>query len=74
MTDKPHYQTGAADKAHGTHGRGDGREERLDEAQVEPGNTADVEKEGKWKEGRMGDAGWGSEGSGGSSIDKRGKD
>ena len=39
MADKPHYQTGAADRAHGTHGKGDAREERLDDAVVEPGNS-----------------------------------
>jgi len=71
MTDKPHHKTGAADRAHGTHGRGDAREERLDDATVDPGNTADVEARRKFVDGRMGDAGWGSEASGGSSIDKR---
>jgi hypothetical protein len=71
MGDKPHHETGAADRAHGTHGKGDAREERLDDAVVEPGNSADVEAQRKFVEGRMGDPQWGSEGSGGSTVDKR---
>jgi hypothetical protein len=53
----------ADQKAHGTHGRGKGDEQRLDEADVEPDAARGT--------GR-GTAGWGSEGSGGSVIDKRG--
>jgi hypothetical protein len=38
MTDKPHHQTGAADRAHGTHGKGDMREHEIEERTAEPGN------------------------------------
>jgi hypothetical protein len=59
----------ADQKAHGTHGRGFGKEQRVDDADVEPDMTHDTESDGM-----RGDAGWGSAGSGGSVIDKRGKD
>jgi hypothetical protein len=53
-------------KAHGTHGKGKGNEQRVDDAKVEPDMARGTEREG----GR-GDAGWGNAGSGGSVIDKR---
>jgi hypothetical protein len=48
---------------HGAHGKGRGDEKVLDDAPVEPGHSDDSD--------RGGSAGWGSEGSGGSVIDKR---
>ena len=54
------YRESAADKAHGTHGRGRAEEKRIDDAAVEPG----VDRV-------LGAPGWGSESAGGSSIDKR---
>jgi len=75
--EKPHYQTGAADRAHGTHGKGDAREERLDEPVVEPGNAGDPESAPESRayqqgqEGNLSDAAWGNAASGGSVIDKR---
>lgn len=65
--DPEHFKQGAADRAHGTHGKGDSREQRLDDAVVEPANVrkADV--------GTASDANWGDAGAGGSTIDKTGK-
>lgn len=80
MTDKPHHERGADDKAHGTHGKGDSREQRVDDVAPAPA-TADA---GRLREaantgsldpdklkGQLGDASWGDAGSGGSTIDKR---
>jgi hypothetical protein len=63
--DPEHYKQSATDRAHGTHGKGDARETRLDDAVVEPANPrkADV--------GTTSDANWGDAGAGGSVIDKR---
>jgi hypothetical protein len=52
----------AAEHGHGAHGKGDSREQQRDPIDVQPG-----EAEG----GPRGSAGWGSEPSGGSVIDKR---
>jgi hypothetical protein len=77
MADKPHYQTGAADRAHGTHGKGDAREERLDDRVVEPGNSgkaqsaADPRRDPNAHDGNLSDTGWGNAAAGGSVIDKR---
>ena len=60
VNDPNKYRESAADRAHGTHGRGRTEEKRVDEPVVDPG----VER-------GLGEPGWGSEGSGGSSIDKR---
>lgn len=54
----------AADRAHGTHGKGDTREKRLDDAPVQPGHA-------RGGDATRGSDGWGSEGAGGSVIDKR---
>jgi len=54
----------ADQKAHGTHGRGKGNEQRVDGANVEPDISGDT---------GLGEDGWGDQGSGGSTIDKRGK-
>jgi len=54
------YRESAADRAHGTHGRGRTEERRVDEPVVEPGVNDG-----------LGAPGWGSEAAGGSSIDKR---
>jgi hypothetical protein len=66
MTERRTDHDSADQKAHGTHGRGKGNEQREDEANVEPDMARGTENEG----GR-GDAGWGNQGSGGSVIDKR---
>ena len=66
MADRRTDGDSADQKAHGTHGRGKGDEQRVDDANVEPDKARGTEKEG----GR-GEAGWGSQGSGGSVIDKR---
>jgi hypothetical protein len=59
----PAGEDSASERSHGAHGRGvGGREEHRDPVDVEPG-----EAEG----GPRGSAGWGSEPSGGSVIDKR---
>jgi hypothetical protein len=75
--EKPHFQTSATDRAHGTHGQGDSREQRVDESSVEPGNAGKPEstpesrgyREGQ--DGNLSDAAWGNAASGGSVIDKR---
>jgi hypothetical protein len=54
------YRESASDRAHGTHGRGRTEERRLDEPVVDPGT-----------ESGLSEPAWGSEGSGGSAIDKR---
>ena len=60
MNDPNKYRESAADRAHGTHGRGRTEERRVDDPVVDPG----VER-------GLGEPAWGSEASGGSSIDKR---
>ena len=76
MSDKPHHLEEAADRAHGTHGKGDGRERRVDDARVESGSEGDHQSaeasDLQAKAGQLGDAGWGSAGAGGSVVDKRG--
>lgn len=62
--DPEHYKTSASDRAHGTHGKGDMRETRLDDAPVEPAINEDIGV------GRLSDASWGAPGAGGSTIDK----
>jgi len=72
MTDKPHAETGADDRAHGTHGKGDSREQRVDPATPEPGKDrkgALTSLEAATSE--LSDAGWGSAAAGDSSVDKR---
>jgi hypothetical protein len=58
----PAGEDSASERGHGAHGKGDAREQHRDPDDVEPG-----EAEG----GPRGSAGWGSEPSGGSVIDKR---
>jgi hypothetical protein len=76
MTDTPHHREEAADRAHGTHGKGDGRERRVDDTPVQSGSEGDHQNAGASdadaKTGQLGDAGWGSAGAGGSVVDKRG--
>lgn len=65
MSDKSEHRTvgdSAPKRAHGTHGKGNGTEERIDPTVTEPGHAEDNAR---------GSAAWGSEGSGGSVIDKR---
>ena len=64
MNDPEHANDSAAARGHGTHGKGDAREERVDPAAVEPDASRGTDA------GR-GTAGWGSEGAGGSVIDRR---
>jgi endonuclease III len=77
----------AGAKAHGTHGKGDAREELHDEVAVDtgdnpqsrrggagPNEAPDPAKFAKNSEGRMGGPGWGSEAAGGSSVDRRPQD
>ena len=70
------------EKAHGVHGKGDGREERVDDVIVEPATKEAAQQRdarrpnspedlGRKLEGHMGDASWGDAGSGGSTVDKR---
>ena len=75
-----HIDRGADSKAHGTHGKGDSREQFLDDRRVEPGNQraaqageggANPQKLADTLTGELGDAGWGSAGAGDSSIDTR---
>ncbi len=77
---KDHVDRGADSKAHGTHGKGDSREQFLDDRRVEPGNQraaqageggANPEKLAQQLTGELGDAGWGSAAAGDSSIDTR---
>ena len=64
MNDPNHADDSAAKRGHGTHGKGDAREERIDPSPVEP-------TESRGTDPGHGEAGWGSEGAGGSVIDKR---
>ncbi|HUQ81365.1 MAG TPA: hypothetical protein VM076_09520 [Gemmatimonadaceae bacterium] len=67
MADERQTDHDSADqKAHGTHGKGMGNEQREDEADVQPDMSRGTEAEG----GR-GSAGFGSQASGGSVIDRR---
>ena len=68
----------AADRAHGTHGKGDFREQDTGEKTPKPGNervreqlAKNPEDAARKLEGELGDAGWGSAGSGDSSVDAR---
>jgi hypothetical protein len=75
--EKPHYQTSAADKAHGTHGKGDSREQLVNDSPVEPGNAGNPESAAESRayrtgqEGNLADSAWGNAAAGGSVIDKR---
>lgn len=62
MADQDRADDSATKKAHGTHGKGDAREELESPAHPEPD-----ESEGQGR----GTAAWGSEGAGGSVIDRR---
>jgi hypothetical protein len=66
MAERRTDQDSADKKTHGAHGRGRAKErdQFVDESTVEPDDSHDTEA------GR-GTAGWGSEGAGGSVIDKR---
>jgi hypothetical protein len=81
MADQPandpnNYKKGAADKTHGTHGRG-GEEERLDtHPPTEPGFDRKLQNSSpqnfeKNLEGRSAAPGFGQEQTGGSAIDMR---
>jgi hypothetical protein len=82
MSDKPHHEQGASDKAHGTHGKGDAREQRIDDVSPEPATKSAAQQRdaarpnspeplGDKLTGQLGDANWGDAASGGSTIDKR---
>lgn len=70
------------ERAHGAHGKGDAREQRVDDARVQPAtreaaeqrraggpSTGDAAKDKLTS--RLGDSAWGDAASGGSTIDKR---
>jgi hypothetical protein len=82
MSERPHNEQEASDRAHGTHGQGDSRETRQDDVATTPAskeaaqprevtdeNTAERVKDTLTSQ--MGDASWGDAASGGSTIDKR---
>lgn len=83
VNDPRHYETSAASKAHGAHGRGGNEEELLDEQATDTGDDQQLRRTGARdeppsparmrdnSEGRMGGAGWGSEAAGGSVVDRR---
>ncbi len=62
VNDPEHATDSAGRKAHGTHGKGDSREERVDDDAPQPDLT---------KGYVAGSDGWGDAASGGSSVDKR---
>ncbi len=67
----------ASQRAHGAHGKGDSREQDLAEPQVEPDGAEEpdvspADGDALREQVSRGSAGWGSAGSGGSTIDKRG--
>ena len=74
---KDHSRRGAADRAHGTHGKGDAREELESDSPSLAGNAGRPESEpgsDAWQQGQGGnlkDAAWGNAAGGGSVIDKR---
>ena len=83
----PERVASAESRAHGTHGKGDDRERLLDEQAVDTGDDPQLRNAGgggnrapepnafrENSEGRMGGPGWGSEGAGGSSVDRRPND
>jgi hypothetical protein len=85
MSEKRHEETGASDRTHGTHGKGDSREHRTDEVSPEPATKSAAQQRdarrpnspeplGDKLTGQLGDASWGDAGSGGSTIDKRSPD
>lgn len=77
MPKKPEHYTSAAERAHGTHGKGDDREVLLSPEPTLQGNEGDPESKPDsvaWQRGQTGNlsgAGWGSEAAGGSVSDKR---
>jgi hypothetical protein len=79
MADKtPHNMESASDRAHGTMGKGDVRETKLDDQTTRAGNDGEPEAHGRSAASsdemtaKLSDAGWGSGASGGSVVDKRG--
>lgn len=67
----------AADRAHGTHGKGDLREKKVDEKTPAPANERvkqimkHPEQAADKMTGELADGGWGSAGAGDSSVDAR---
>ena len=70
----------AADRAHGTHGKGDSREQFADDRASKPGNeraaqagegNVNPQKLANQLTSELGDAGWGAAASGDSSFDTR---
>ena len=85
--ESPERVASAGDRAHGTHGKGGDEETLIDEQAVDTGDDKQLRTAGgggnkapepnafrENSEGRMGGPGWGSEGAGGSSVDRRPKD
>ena len=84
VNDSQHYRLSAASKAHGAHGRSGSEESLLDEQATDTGDDPQLRRAGGGgdqppsptkmrdnSEGRMGGPGWGSEGVGGSTVDRR---
>ena len=72
MTDKPHAERSAADTGHGTHGRGDAREELDSNPPVEPPTRRQEGLDSlEDATGELANGQWGSAASGGSVVDKR---
>ena len=68
--DPEHFRQSAADRAHGTHGKGDSREVLHDTPNA---TAADGSKDSSIRSGNVqgGTAGWGSESVGGSTVERR---
>lgn len=72
MSDKPHADRSASDKGHGTHGRGDAREELDSSPPVEtPTRKQEELRSADQATGELANGQWGSAASGGSVVDKR---
>lgn len=72
MTDKPHAERSAADEGHGTHGRGDTRDELDSNPAVEPPTRKQEDlRSADQATGELANGQWGSAASGGSVVDKR---
>ena len=69
-SDPEHFRESASDRAHGTHGKGDSRETLHEGPNAA---AADGSRDSSIVGGGVsgGSAGWGSEGAGGSTVDRR---
>jgi hypothetical protein len=72
MTDTPHDERSASDAGHGTHGKGDAREELDSPSRIEPPTRRQEDLDSADQAtGELANGQWGSAGSGGSVVDKR---